>query len=143
MLRAVAGVMLLLLGTLTLLGMLAAPWVVRLMAPGFFANPAVGELTVRMTRLMFPYLFFVGLSALAMGVLNAHRHFLLPALSPVALNVGSSSGGARARLPARGRARGGRLGRPASYSPGPVAGSAACWRAAVDFGTLRSAGSSG
>ena len=88
MLRAVAGAMLLLLGTLTLLGVLAAPWIVRLMAPGFFANPAVGELTVRMTRLMFPYLFFVGLSALAMGVLNAHRHFLLPALSPVALNVG-------------------------------------------------------
>ena len=88
MLRAVAGVMLLLLGSLTLLGILAAPWVVRLMAPGFFANPAAGELTVRMTRLMFPYLFFVGLSALAMGVLNAHRHFLLPALSPVALNVG-------------------------------------------------------
>ena len=41
-----------------------------------------------MTRLMFPYLFLVGLSALAMGVLNAHRHFLLPALSPVALNIG-------------------------------------------------------
>ena len=88
MLRAVAGAMLLLLGGLTLLGILAAPWIVRVMAPGFFANPAAGELTVRLTRLMFPYLFFVGLSALAMGVLNAHRHFLLPALSPVALNVG-------------------------------------------------------
>ena len=88
MLRAVAGAMLLILGTLTLLGILAAPWLVRLMAPGFFANSAAGELTVRMTRLMFPYLFFVGLSAVAMGVLNAHRHFLLPALSPVVLNVG-------------------------------------------------------
>ena len=88
MLRAVTGVMLLLLGTLTLLGIVAAPWIVRVMAPGFFANPATGELTVRMTRLMFPYLFFVGLAALVMGVLNAHRHFLLPALSPVALNVG-------------------------------------------------------
>jgi putative peptidoglycan lipid II flippase len=88
MLRAVTGVMLLILGTLTLIGILAAPWVVRIMAPGFFATPAVGELTVRLARLMFPYLFLVGLAALVMGVLNAHRHFLLPALSPVALNVG-------------------------------------------------------
>ncbi|HEX2502179.1 MAG TPA: murein biosynthesis integral membrane protein MurJ [Methylomirabilota bacterium] len=88
MLRAVTGVMVLLLGSLTVLGILAAPWVVRIMAPGFFTNPAVGELTVRLARLMFPYLFFVGLAAVAMGILNAHRHFLLPALSPVALNVG-------------------------------------------------------
>jgi putative peptidoglycan lipid II flippase len=88
MLRAVSGVMLLLLGTVTLLGVLGAPWIVRIMAPGFFANPAVGDLTVRLARLMFPYLFLVGLAALVMGVLNAHRHFLLPALSPVALNVG-------------------------------------------------------
>jgi putative peptidoglycan lipid II flippase len=87
MLRAVAGVMVLLLGTLTFLGIVAAPGIVRLMAPGFFSDPAVGELTVRMTRLMFPYLFFVGLAALVMGILNAHRHFLLPALTPVALNV--------------------------------------------------------
>jgi putative peptidoglycan lipid II flippase len=88
MLRAVSGVMLLLLSTLTLLGILAAPWIVRVMAPGFFANPATGELTVRLTRLMFPYLVLVGLAALVMGVLNAHRNFLLPALAPVALNVG-------------------------------------------------------
>jgi putative peptidoglycan lipid II flippase len=88
MLRAVTGMMLLLLGGLSVLGVLAAPWFVRLMAPGFFTDPAVGQLTVRMTRLMFPYLFLVGLTALAMGVLNAHRHFLLPAMSPIALNVG-------------------------------------------------------
>ena len=86
MLQAVAGAMLVLLGVLTLLGVLAAPWIVRVMAPGFFGTPA-GELTVRLTRIMFPYLFFVGLSALVMGVLNAHRHFLVPALTPVALNV--------------------------------------------------------
>jgi putative peptidoglycan lipid II flippase len=88
MMRAVAGVMLLVLGTVTILGVLAAPWLVRIMAPGFFANQAAGALTVRLTRLMFPYLFFVGLAALVMGILNAHRHFLLPALSPVALNIG-------------------------------------------------------
>jgi putative peptidoglycan lipid II flippase len=88
MLGAVTGLMLLLLGAVTLAGIVTAPWILRIMAPGFFANPGVGELTVRLTRLMFPYLFLVGLAALAMGILNAHRHFLLPALSPVALNVG-------------------------------------------------------
>ena len=62
------------------------------MAPGFFADPAVGDLTVGLTRLMFPYLFLVGLAAVAMGILNAHRHFLVPALSPVALNLGIIAG---------------------------------------------------
>ena len=88
MLRAVTGVMMLFLGTITFIAVLASPWIVRVMAPGFFANPATGALTVRLTRLMFPYLFLVGMAALVMGVLNAHRHFLLPALAPVALNVG-------------------------------------------------------
>jgi putative peptidoglycan lipid II flippase len=92
MLRAVAGLMLVLLGALTLTGILAAPWILRVMAPGFFADPAVGDLTVRLTRLMFPYLLLVGLASVAMGILNAHRHFLVPALSPVALNVGIIAG---------------------------------------------------
>jgi putative peptidoglycan lipid II flippase len=92
MLRAVTGFMLLFLGTITILAVLASPWIVRVMAPGFFADPATGALTVRLTRLMFPYLFLVGLSALLMGVLNAHRHFLLPALAPVALNIGIITG---------------------------------------------------
>jgi putative peptidoglycan lipid II flippase len=87
MLRAVTGGMLVVLGTLTLLGVAAAPLLVRVMAPGFFADSVTGPLTVRLTRLMFPYLFFVGLAALAMGMLNAHRHFLMPALAPIMLNL--------------------------------------------------------
>jgi putative peptidoglycan lipid II flippase len=92
MLRAVTGLMVLILGAVTVGGILAAPWLLRIMAPGFFANPAVGELTVRLSRLMFPYLFLVGLASVAMGILNAHRHFLLPALSPVSLNLGMLTG---------------------------------------------------
>ena len=92
MLRAVTGLMLLLLGTITVTGILAAPWLLRVMAPGFFADPAVGNLTIGLTRLMFPYLFLVGLAAVAMGILNAHRQFMVPALSPVALNVGVIAG---------------------------------------------------
>jgi putative peptidoglycan lipid II flippase len=87
MFRAVAGAMTAVLATVTVAGMAAAPVVVRVMAPGFHADPATGPLTVALTRLMFPYLFLVGLGALVMGILNAQRHFLAPALSPVALNV--------------------------------------------------------
>jgi len=87
MFRAVAGAMIVVLAALTVAGVLGAPLLVRVMAPGFFADSATGTLTVRLTRLMFPYLFFVGLGALAMGMLNAHRHFVTPALAPVMLNL--------------------------------------------------------
>lgn len=87
MFRVVTGGMTAVLALLTLAGILGAPLLVRVMAPGFFADPATGALTVRLTRVMFPYLFFVGLAALGMGMLNAHRHFLMPALAPIMLNL--------------------------------------------------------
>jgi putative peptidoglycan lipid II flippase len=92
MLRAVAGVTLGVLALVSLLGMIGAPVLVRVMAPGFFDAAETGALTVRLTRLMFPYLLLVGLAALAMGVLNAHRHFLVPALAPAMLNLGIIAG---------------------------------------------------
>lgn len=64
-----------------------APLLVRVMAPGFFALPAKGALTVSLTRMMFPYLFFISLVALLSGTLNALGHFAMPALSPVFLNL--------------------------------------------------------
>jgi putative peptidoglycan lipid II flippase len=69
------------------LGVLAAPWIVRVIAPGFADHPDQEALTVLLTRIMFPYLLFIGLSALAMGILNAHRAFALPALSPFCFNL--------------------------------------------------------
>ncbi|TSA52350.1 MAG: murein biosynthesis integral membrane protein MurJ, partial [Planctomycetaceae bacterium] len=45
------------------------------------------ELTVFLTRLMFPYIFFISLVALSMGILNSLRHFAAPALAPVVLNI--------------------------------------------------------
>jgi putative peptidoglycan lipid II flippase len=75
------------LGLLTLLGMLFAFPLTRLFAPGFLADEEKFTLTVFLTRLMFPYIFFVSLVALAMGVLNSLRHFMAPALSPVLLNL--------------------------------------------------------
>ena len=67
MFRAVSGGTALVLAGLTLAGVVGAPLLVRVMAPGFFADPVTGYLTVRLTRIMFPYLFFVGLAALAMA----------------------------------------------------------------------------
>lgn len=87
MLRAISGAMVAILAAVTLAGILLAPWIVKVTAPGFWSEPAKALLTVGLTRLMFPYLFFVGLAALATGVLNSLRHFLTPALSPVVFNL--------------------------------------------------------
>lgn len=87
MLRAISGAMVAVLAAVTLAGILLAPWIVKVTAPGFWSEPAKALLTVGLTRLMFPYLFFVGLAALATGVLNSLRHFLTPALSPVVFNL--------------------------------------------------------
>lgn len=75
------------LTALTLLGIVFAVPLTELFAPGFRANEEKFALTVLLTRLMFPYVFFVSLVALAMGVLNSLRHFMAPALSPVLLNL--------------------------------------------------------
>lgn len=77
----------LVLGGVTLLGILLAVPLTRLFAPGFAADQGKFALTVFLTRLMFPYILFVSLVALAMGVLNSLRHFMAPAMSPVLLNV--------------------------------------------------------
>ena len=72
---------------LTGLGILLAPGIVKVMAYGFSQEPEKLSLTVFLTRLMFPYIFFIGLVALAMGILNSWKHFLAPALAPVLLNL--------------------------------------------------------
>ena len=67
-------------------GILLTPLIVRIMAPGFMASPEKLALTITLTRFMFPYIFFIGLVALSMGILNALGHFAAPALAPVLLN---------------------------------------------------------
>ena len=66
-------------------GIFLSPGIVRLVAPGFASEKYA--LTVHLTRLMFPYIFFVGLVALCMGILNVLGHFAAPALAPVLLNI--------------------------------------------------------
>ena len=72
-------------GALLLLAFVGAPWVVNLLVADS-ANINV-ELTVRLTRLVFPFLAAISFSALAMGILQAEERFLAPAWAPVALNV--------------------------------------------------------
>ena len=71
----------------TLLGMLAAPWIVTLIAPGFHSNPQKMQLTVELLRITFPYIFFISLVSMAGGVLNTYNKFGIPAFTPVWLNV--------------------------------------------------------
>ncbi len=68
-------------------GILAAPWLVALLAPGFHGDAEKLALTTLLTRAMFPYLVFVSLAALAMGMLNSVRAFAAPAFSPLFLNI--------------------------------------------------------
>ena len=66
------------------LGMVISPLLVKIMAPGF--DPVKTALAISQTRWMFPFLFFVSLAALAMGVLNSLGSFLVPALAPALSN---------------------------------------------------------
>ena len=71
----------------TVIGIVAAPGIVWLLAPGFHGHPDKLALTALLTRVMFPYLIFISLAALAMGILNSLRAFAAPAFSPVFFNV--------------------------------------------------------
>jgi putative peptidoglycan lipid II flippase len=92
LLRAITGGALLALGVTTVIGIVGAPWIVRVIAPGFLDSPSQAELTILLTRLMFPYLLLVGLAALATGALNTHGRFFVAALGPAIANVGIVAG---------------------------------------------------
>src|SRR5512133_103092 len=85
--NAVLGAILVLVGGLTLAGILWAGPLVALIAPGFAPEQAL--LAARMTRIMMPFLLLVSLAALAMGMLNAQARFAAPAIAPALFNVGS------------------------------------------------------
>ena len=72
---------------LTILGVFFSPILIRIIAPGFIHIPEKFQLTVTLNRIIFPYLFFMGLFALSMGILNSHRHFFAPAIAPIFLNI--------------------------------------------------------
>ncbi|HQU16858.1 MAG: murein biosynthesis integral membrane protein MurJ [Chromatiales bacterium 21-64-14] len=71
----------------TLVGILAAPVLVYLFAPGFHNDPAQFRLTEHLLRITFPYILFISLTALAGGILNTYGRFGVPAITPVLLNL--------------------------------------------------------
>ena len=71
----------------SVLGVVAAPVLVWLIASGLARNPEAFELATVMTRWMFPYILFMSLVALAAGVLNTYRRFAVPAATPILLNM--------------------------------------------------------
>ncbi len=84
---AVAGTLGLILFVITLIGVIAAPVLILLVAPGFVGDSGRFDLAEGMLRLTFPYLFFVSLTAFAGGILNTYGRFAASAFTPVILNV--------------------------------------------------------
>ncbi|WP_422446865.1 murein biosynthesis integral membrane protein MurJ [Endozoicomonas sp. ALB091] len=78
-----AGILLL----VTVVGVLAAPILIRLFAPGFINEPAKLALAGDMLRITFPYLLLISLTALSGSILNTYGRFAVPAFTPVLLNL--------------------------------------------------------
>lgn len=85
----VATAIVIVVGSVCLLGIIFAPQLVGLLASGFREVPGKFELAVEMTRMMFPFLLLVALAAQAMGILNANNRFGVPAMSSTFFNIGS------------------------------------------------------
>jgi len=81
-------ILILILFAISVLGVFFAPIIVRLIAPGFMGDPGKLALTISLTRIMFPFIFLIGITAYGMGVLNSLNHFAAPAFAPALLNVG-------------------------------------------------------
>lgn len=77
----------LILFVVTLIGMIAAPILVYVGAPGFVNDPAKFDLTAQLLRITSPYIFFISLVAVAAGILNTYNKFWVPAFAPVLLNI--------------------------------------------------------
>ncbi|MFC2105373.1 murein biosynthesis integral membrane protein MurJ [Candidatus Bipolaricaulota bacterium] len=78
--------LILLFPVVVVFGIMLAPWYVPFLASGF--DPGKLALTVRLTRILFPFIAVIGISAVVMGILNAHRRFFAASFAPVWFNVG-------------------------------------------------------
>lgn len=83
----VSGALGLVVALVTLIGIIAAPILVMVFAPGFIGSGDKYSLTVDMLRITFPYLLFVSMVAFAGGIMNTYGRFGVPAFTPVLLNV--------------------------------------------------------
>ncbi len=76
------------LAVITALGVIFAPFIAKILVPGFSESPDKQAVTILLLRIMFPYALLICTVALFMGVLNSWNRFFAPAFAPVLLNVG-------------------------------------------------------
>ncbi len=86
-LARIAGSLSAILSLVTLIGVVAAPFIVFVFAPGFGEDSSRSMLASEMLRLTFPYLMLVSLTAMAGAILNTYGYFGVPAFTPVLLNI--------------------------------------------------------
>lgn len=72
---------------LVLVAEIAAPLLINVFAPGFYADPAKHALATHMLRITFPYILLIALTAMSGAVMNSYQRFAIPAFTPVLLNV--------------------------------------------------------
>jgi len=85
--NVVLNLLLVILMSITILGIIFSPAIVRLIAPGFIASADKLAATIKLNRIIFPYILLISLSAYSMGVLNSLKHFAVPAFAPCLLNI--------------------------------------------------------
>lgn len=83
----VTGTLSLCLLLFSILGIVAAPLLIFILAPGFDWQGSAHDIAVLSLQIMLPFLFFISLTALCGSVLNAHQQFAIPAITPVFLNI--------------------------------------------------------
>lgn len=83
----VAGTLMAALLVMTALGILGAPWVMRLFAPGFVPGSEQFALATELLQITFPYILFISAASMVGGILNSFSKFAIPALSPVLMNL--------------------------------------------------------
>ncbi len=87
LLDSISGVLLAALLVMTAAGVLLAPWLIQVFAPGFGADDPRQALATDMLRVTFPYLLLISLTALSGGILNSWGKFWIPAVTPALLNL--------------------------------------------------------
>ncbi|MDT9587318.1 MAG: murein biosynthesis integral membrane protein MurJ [Candidatus Arsenophonus melophagi] len=83
----VSGFLTLILAIVTLAGILAAPWIIYITAPGFISTPDKFDLTIRLLQITFPYIFLISLVSFCGAILNSWNFFSVPAFVPTLLNI--------------------------------------------------------
>ncbi|MCX8026480.1 MAG: murein biosynthesis integral membrane protein MurJ [Thermodesulfovibrionales bacterium] len=85
--RSVFATLLIVVGIICVVGIVISPIIVSVIAPGFAHDTEKFNTTVILTQIMFPFLLFISIASLIMGVLNTRGVFFIPALAPAVLNV--------------------------------------------------------